>query len=175
MSYTVQPGDSWASIAGKVYGNQRWYEQLAAANAGVGMLTPGMTISTPNFDTDQDPLVQYDPESLNDLANDPDSDRLAVAEKQQSDGTWKIFNGNEIGAMLAENKELREEVTNLREMLDKRWGFESIIGNSPVMERLFDQMRLVAPTRSNVLVIGESGTGKELVAHAIHFYGPRGR
>ena len=33
------------------------------------------------------------------LANDPDADRLAVAEK--TDGSWKIFNGNEIGALLA--------------------------------------------------------------------------
>lgn len=78
MGYTVQPGDSWASIAGKVYGNQRWYEQLAAANAGVGMLTPGMTISTPNFDTDQDPLVQYDPESLNVPATDMQGNQVTL-------------------------------------------------------------------------------------------------
>ena len=34
------------------------------------------------------------------IANDPDADRLALAEKQQ-DGTWRVFNGNEIGAVLA--------------------------------------------------------------------------
>ena len=33
------------------------------------------------------------------LANDPDADRLAVAEKQP-DGTWRVFNGNEIGSFL---------------------------------------------------------------------------
>jgi DNA-binding NtrC family response regulator len=76
-------------------------------------------------------------------------------------------------ANLLENKELREEVSTLREMLDKRWGFESIIGKSPPIEKLFDQMRLVAPTRSSVLVVGESGTGKELVAHALHHASPR--
>ncbi len=58
-------------------------------------------------------------------------------------------------------------------MLDKRYGFESIIGRSAPMERLFEQMRLVAPTRSSVLVIGESGTGKELVANALHRASPR--
>jgi two-component system NtrC family response regulator/two-component system response regulator HydG len=74
---------------------------------------------------------------------------------------------------LLERQQLKEEVTNLRQMLDKRYGFESIIGRSAPMERLFDQMKLVAPTRSSVLIIGESGTGKELVANAIHRASPR--
>ncbi len=74
---------------------------------------------------------------------------------------------------LLERKQLKEEVKNLRQMLDKRYGFESLIGKSPAMERLFEQMRLVAPTRSSVLIIGGSGTGKELVANALHRASPR--
>ncbi len=74
---------------------------------------------------------------------------------------------------LLENRQLKEEVTSLKQMLDKRYGFESIIGNSAPMERLFEQMRLVAPTRSTVLVVGDSGTGKELVANALHWASPR--
>ena len=74
---------------------------------------------------------------------------------------------------LLENRQLREEVTTLRTMLDKRYGFESIIGHSKPMEELFEQMRLVAPTRSSVLIVGESGTGKELVANALHVGSPR--
>src|SRR5688572_15750735 len=74
---------------------------------------------------------------------------------------------------LLENRRLKEEVTELRQMLDKRFGFESIVGRSAPMERLFEQMKLVAPTRSTVLVIGESGTGKELVANALHHASPR--
>src|ERR1700681_2867759 len=74
---------------------------------------------------------------------------------------------------LIEKEQLKEEVSNLREQLDKRFGFESIIGHSAPMERLFEQMRMVAPTRSSVLVIGESGTGKELVANAVHRASPR--
>jgi DNA-binding NtrC family response regulator len=76
-------------------------------------------------------------------------------------------------ANLLEKEELRAEVTQLRHELDKRYGFESIIGRSPEMERLFEQMRLVAPTRSTVLITGESGTGKELVAKALHYASPR--
>jgi len=74
---------------------------------------------------------------------------------------------------LFEKEQLKEEVTTLREQLDKRYGFESIIGKSAPMERLFEQMKMVAPTRSSVLIIGESGTGKELVANALHRASPR--
>jgi two-component system response regulator PilR (NtrC family) len=42
------------------------------------------------------------------------------------------------------------------------------VGNSPAMEHIFNLIRQVAPTRTNVLVTGESGTGKELIARAIH-------
>jgi DNA-binding NtrC family response regulator len=74
---------------------------------------------------------------------------------------------------LIEKEQLKEEVSNLREMLDKRYGFESLVGRSAPMEKLFEQMKLVAPTRSSVLIIGESGTGKELVANALHRASPR--
>ncbi len=74
---------------------------------------------------------------------------------------------------LIEKDQLRQEVTVLREQLDKRFGFESIIGRSVEMERLFEQMKMVAPTRSTVLIEGESGTGKELVANALHRVSPR--
>jgi DNA-binding NtrC family response regulator len=74
---------------------------------------------------------------------------------------------------LIEKEQLKEEVTSLREQLDKRYGFESIIGKSVPMERLFEQMKMVAPTRSSVLIIGDSGTGKELVANALHRASPR--
>jgi len=72
-----------------------------------------------------------------------------------------------------EKRQLEEKVVELNRQLDKRFGFESIIGRAASMEALFEQMKLVAPTRSNVLVIGESGTGKELVANAIHRASPR--
>ena len=45
---------------------------------------------------------------------------------------------------------------------------ENIIGRSPVVEGLLNQIAVVAPTRSTVLLLGESGTGKDLVAQTIH-------
>jgi len=46
--------------------------------------------------------------------------------------------------------------------------FEQIIGNSPPLESVLEQVERVAPTDSTVLIQGETGTGKELIAHAIH-------
>lgn len=57
-----------------------------------------------------------------------------------------------------ENRELREEHS-----LDT-----SMIGVAPVMQKLFEDIRLTAPTEARVLIVGENGTGKELIAHALH-------
>ncbi len=63
---------------------------------------------------------------------------------------------------------LSDENRRLRQRLDKSFGFEGIVGHSQAMETLLEKLRLVAPTRSTVLIVGESGTGKELVANALH-------
>ena len=47
-------------------------------------------------------------------------------------------------------------------------GFEGIIGESPAIKKVLEQVAIVAPTDSTVLLHGETGTGKELVARAIH-------
>jgi DNA-binding NtrC family response regulator len=65
------------------------------------------------------------------------------------------------------------EIRDLRERLDKRYGFEAILGISRPMEELFARLRVVAPARTTILVVGESGTGKELVANALHHNSPR--
>ena len=52
-------------------------------------------------------------------------------------------------------------------------GMHGIIGNSPVLKSLLNQIRVVAPTDSTVLILGETGTGKELVARAVHKLSPR--
>lgn len=61
----------------------------------------------------------------------------------------------------------------LQRQLDKRFGFENIIGHSPPMQRLFELLGRVSSTNATVLILGESGTGKELVAQAIHQNSPR--
>jgi len=68
---------------------------------------------------------------------------------------------------------LRRELEGLREEAGRAVGVEGIVGSSRPMEEVLRKIRLVAPTRMNVLITGESGTGKELVARAIHALSPR--
>jgi DNA-binding NtrC family response regulator len=72
---------------------------------------------------------------------------------------------------IVEKRQLARRVDELESRLGEK--FSKLIGRSKAMEQLFRQMELVAPTRSNVLIIGESGTGKELVANALHENSPR--
>jgi DNA-binding NtrC family response regulator len=68
---------------------------------------------------------------------------------------------------------MRREIDRLREEVGRPAGMAGIIGSSRAMEEVVRKIRLVAPTRMNVLITGESGTGKELVARAIHLSSPR--
>ncbi|MHC4394248.1 MAG: sigma-54-dependent transcriptional regulator [Planctomycetota bacterium] len=68
---------------------------------------------------------------------------------------------------------LREENQELKRELDGKFNFGQIIGQTPAMQQIFEIIRKVAHTKSNVLITGESGTGKELVAHAVHSLGPK--
>lgn len=65
-------------------------------------------------------------------------------------------------------QKLETENVTLRQQLDTKFGLEHIIGQSAVMQEVFDVVRQVAPSQSTVLIQGESGTGKELIAKAIH-------
>ena len=64
--------------------------------------------------------------------------------------------------------ELRKENEQLKCELNGPFNIGQIISQSPAMQQVFEMIRKVAPTKSNVLITGESGTGKELVARAIH-------
>jgi two-component system response regulator PilR (NtrC family) len=64
--------------------------------------------------------------------------------------------------LAVENKLLRAE-------LHRKYDFNSIIGKSQAMQRVFDTIKKVAGTDGTVLITGKSGTGKELVARALHY------
>jgi len=71
--------------------------------------------------------------------------------------------------------ELQKENRELTDELDGKFDIGQIVGQTPAMQAVFEVIRKVARTKSNVLITGESGTGKELVAHAIHSLGPETR
>jgi transcriptional regulator with GAF, ATPase, and Fis domain len=83
----------------------------------------------------------------------------------------------ELSARLEELEELHErlrvETDYLRAERSGDFGQDEIVGRSPVMLRMLEQVAHVAPTPSTVLLLGETGTGKELLARAIHARSPR--
>ncbi len=74
-----------------------------------------------------------------------------------------------------EKSSLVEERDLLRRTVRHQFGFDSMVGRSAVMRRVFEQARLVAKWNTTVLIRGETGTGKELIANAIHYNSPRAR
>jgi formate hydrogenlyase transcriptional activator len=81
---------------------------------------------------------------------------------QSVDGNVRSFPN-----LSAEDDAGDEEAFDLEEIQaeDK---FDNIIGRSASLRAVLDQIPIVAPTDSTVLILGETGTGKELIAHAIH-------
>jgi len=69
-------------------------------------------------------------------------------------------------ALVTQN--LSREVETLRKRLDEKAGAEELMGESPQIKQLFEQVKIIAPTNMTVIVQGESGAGKELVAQMIH-------
>ncbi len=73
------------------------------------------------------------------------------------------------------SRELEEENVALHKRLDEKYNFEGIIGNSTALQEVIEKVKLVAPTKSTVLLEGETGTGKEVIAQAIHQNSDRAR
>jgi formate hydrogenlyase transcriptional activator len=72
-----------------------------------------------------------------------------------------------------EGSGLEEEVLYVESEIDSEFNFEGIIGKSASLRKVLEQVAIVAPTSSTVLLRGETGTGKELIARAIHNQSPR--
>jgi two-component system, NtrC family, response regulator AtoC len=83
----------------------------------------------------------------------------------------KPVNAQRVKALLSRvprTGDLKAEIGTLRDELRRHGHFDGMLGQSPVMQALYDQISRVAPTEAAVLLVGESGTGKELAAKTIH-------
>src|SRR5215470_5839958 len=77
------------------------------------------------------------------------------------------------GRLRASRDDLEEQRLYLESEIESEYNFEDIVGKSAAIRKVLDQVTIVAPTSSTVLLHGETGTGKELVARAIHNLSPR--
>src|SRR5580692_11164072 len=81
--------------------------------------------------------------------------------------------GGFAGTSFPEVAQLEEEGLYVESEMGSEYNFEDIVGKSAALRRVLDQIAIVAPTGSTVLLHGETGTGKELLARAIHNRSPR--
>jgi len=72
------------------------------------------------------------------------------------------------GTGFSKMSEFERDEMNLDTQISSEPCFEGIVGNSPALQQVLQQVMIVAPTDSTVLLHGETGTGKELIARAIH-------
>ncbi|MDL1981541.1 MAG: sigma-54 dependent transcriptional regulator [Deltaproteobacteria bacterium] len=83
----------------------------------------------------------------------------------------KPFNNEELKQTIKNALDLKT-IEHEKEIIDselkKTLHFGKIVGSSPRMLHIYDMVKQVAKTKTNILISGESGTGKELIAHAIH-------
>jgi DNA-binding NtrC family response regulator len=106
------------------------------------------------------------------------SEKIAVQAMKlgASDYIPKPFDNDELRLVVRRVMDtvlLRRDHRRLLEQVQGAFGFEQIVGQSPLMRRLFETIDRVADTDITVLIRGQSGTGKELVANALHYRSPR--
>ncbi|HWP90898.1 MAG TPA: sigma-54 dependent transcriptional regulator [Thermodesulfobacteriota bacterium] len=76
--------------------------------------------------------------------------------------------------IISKAHELESRISELKEMVSEKYGFEQIISGSQVMRRVFEKASAAARSDAPVFIVGETGTGKELLAKAIHIKSDRG-
>ena len=97
-----------------------------------------------------------------------DRDDLDLLSEIANQLSLAIENALAYGKVTFSCSRLEEEKNYLASELQTEYNFDDIVGKSSAIQSVLDQVAIVAPTDSTVLLIGESGTGKELIARALH-------
>ncbi len=126
------------------------FAPLATASGPLGMIAMGSRLPDSFGQEDLDLLSQI-------------SSQISLA----------LDNALAYGRLTASKNRLEDERLYLESEIRAEYNFEEIVGKSAALRKVFDQIAIVAPTSSTVLLHGETGTGKELVARAIHNLSPR--
>ena len=100
----------------------------------------------------------------------PDLDLLSQISNQIA---LAVDNAIAYGRVTEARDRLEDERLYLESEITSEYCFEDIVGKSAALRKVLDQVAIVAPTGSTVLLHGETGTGKELIARAIHKLSPR--
>ena len=105
---------------------------------------------------------------------------VATAVEAMKQGAYdyieKPFDNNKMLLLMeraGEHHDLQTEVQKLREAVNEKYSFRSMVGNSEALKKALERISSVCETDVSVLITGESGTGKELVARSIHYNGKR--
>jgi formate hydrogenlyase transcriptional activator len=123
---------------------------LTTANGPLGVLTMGSRRP--------DAFRQADLDLLSQISN-----QIALG----------LENAVSFGRLNASKERLEEERLYLESEIRSEYNFEEIVGKSAALRKVLQQISIVAPTTSTVLLHGETGTGKELIARAIHMHSTR--
>jgi DNA-binding NtrC family response regulator len=84
-------------------------------------------------------------------------------DEDTKDRIWNIIKN------IKENLGLREEISNLQDQISKKFDFsKTVIGNSPVMKKVYSMVQKAVNSSITLSITGETGTGKEVIAKAIH-------
>jgi len=97
-----------------------------------------------------------------------DQEDLDLLSQISSQIALAMDNAVAYGKLNASKDRIEEERLYLESEIRSEFNFDDIVGNSPALRKVLDQIAIVAPTDSTVLLHGETGTGKELIARAIH-------
>jgi len=154
-----------------------WQPNLLLCDLFFGDSTDGMTLL---------PYIQnLSPRPMIIMMSGYGSIELAVTTMKQGadDFLTKPINQTELVARVErylQLQQIQQEVNQLRMQnlrlqseIEERHCFSNLVGQSPLMQQVFDLIMKVVDSDKTVLILGESGTGKELVAKAIHWNSPR--
>ena len=100
-------------------------------------------------------------------------DDLNILSQISAQISLALDNALAYGRLSASRNRLEDERLYLESEIHAEYNFEDLVGKSPALRKVLDQVEIVAPTGSTVLLRGETGTGKELIARAIHSHSPR--